>query len=146
MKAELYSKISNYIMYGLFAVILIVFALFFAAGETQILPPASETSGEEGKPYPEFTSLAIYLCYAMVIISVMLVFVFESIALVKSLRYSTKGLQKRIVRILVVVAAVVGLYLLSPSKMDFVLYLQYALLGLAALAMFFSFVISKMRS
>lgn len=146
MKAELYSKISNYIMYGLFAVILIVFALFFAAGETQILPPASETSGEEGKPYPEFTSLAIYLCYAMVIISVMLVFVFESIALVKSLRYSTKGLQKRIVRILVVVAAVVGLYLLSPSKMDFVLYLQYALFGLAALAMFFSFVISKMRS
>ena len=133
-------------MYGLFAVILIVFALFFAAGETQILPPASETSGEEGKPYPEFTSLAIYLCYAMVIISVMLVFVFESIALVKSLRYSTKGLQKRIVRILVVVAAVAGLYLLSPSKMDFVLYLQYALFGLAALAMFFSFVISKMRS
>ena len=146
MKAELYSKIPNYIMYGLFAVILIVFALFFCAGETQILPPASETSGEEGKPYPEFTSLAIYLCYAMVFISLILVFVFESIALVKNLRYSTKGLQKRIVRIVIAVAAVVGLYMLSPDQWDFVLFLQYALFGIAALAMLFSFVISKMRS
>ncbi len=146
MKAELYSKLSNYVLYGWFAIILVVFAIFFCAGETQILPPATETSGEEGKPYPEFTSLAIYLCYAMVFMTVILVFVFESIALVKNLRYSTKGLQKRLIRIVVVVAAVVGLYLISPDQWDFVIYLQYVLLAITVLSMLFSFVISKIRS
>ena len=146
MKADNYSKMSNYVLYGFFAVILIVFAVFFCVGEEQILPPASETSGEEGKPFPEYTDLVIYLCYAMVAISVSLVLVFESIALVNSFKHNKKGMQKKLLRVFLVSLAVVGLYLISPDKWDFVLYLQYVLLAIAALSMLGSFVISKLRS
>jgi hypothetical protein len=37
-------------------------------------------------------------------------------------------------------------FFVAPSKLDFVLYLQYVLLGITTLCMLGSFVISKIRS
>jgi hypothetical protein len=53
---------------------------------------------------------------------------------------------KKVIRIVVVAVLAIVLYLVSPTKLDFVLYLQYALFGVAALCMLGSFAISKMRS
>ena len=146
MKAELYSKISRYVLYAFAAIILVVFALFFFVGEPLVLELTSEAGEVTELPYPKFMELSLYLCYAMSIITALLVLVFESVAAMKNMMYSTEGLLKKIIRIVVVAAIAVVLYFVSPTKLDFVLYLQYVLLGVASLCMLGSFAISKMRS
>ena len=146
MKAELYSKISKYVLYAFSAIILVVFALFFFAGEPLVLEQTSEAGEVTELPYPQFMEPSLYLCYAMCLIALLLVLVFESVALVKGLLDSPQGLVKKVVRIVIAVVAVIALYFVSPTKLDFVLYLQYALFGIAALCMLGSFAISKMRS
>ena len=147
MKAELYSKISKYVLYGFAAIILVVFALFFFVGDPLVLEQTSEATGEVTElSYPKFMDPSLYLCYAMCIIALLLVLAFESVAVVKGMMNSTQGLMKKVIRIVIVAVAIVVLYLVSPTKLDFVLYLQYALFGIAALCMLGSFAISKMRS
>ena len=146
MKAELYSKISKYVLYAFAAIILVVFALFFFAGEPLVLEQTSEAGEVTELPYPQFMEPSLYLCYAMCLIALLLVLVFESVALVKGLLDSPQGLVKKVVRIVIAVVAIIALYFVSPTKLDFVLYLQYALFGIAALCMLGSFAISKMRS
>ena len=146
MKAELYSKISKYVLYAFAAIILVVFALFFFVGEPLVLEQTSEAGEVTELPYPQFMEPSLYLCYAMCLIALLLVLVFESVALVKGLLDSPQGLVKKVVRIVIAVVAVIALYFVSPTKLDFVLYLQYALFGIAALCMLGSFAISKMRS
>ena len=146
MKADLYSKISKYVLYAFAAIILVVFALFFFAGEPLVLEQTSEAGEVTELPYPQFMEPSLYLCYAMCLITMLLVFVFETAAAVKNMMHSTQGLLKKVIRIVVVAAAIVALYFVSPTKLDFVLYLQYALFGIAALCMILSFAISKMRS
>ena len=146
MKADLYSKISKYVLYAFAAIILVVFALFFCVGEPLVLEQTSEAGEVTELPYPKFMELSLYLCYAMSIITALLVLVFETVAAVKNMMYSTEGLLKKVIRIVVVAAIAVVLYFVSPTKLDFVLYLQYALLGVASLCMLGSFAISKMRS
>ena len=146
MKADLYSNISKYVLYAFAAIILVVFALFFFAGEPLVLEQTSEAGEVTELPYPQFMEPSLYLCYAMCLITMLLVFVFETAAAVKNMMHSTQGLLKKVIRIVVVAAAIVALYFVSPTKLDFVLYLQYALFGIAALCMIFSFAISKMRS
>ena len=146
MKAELYSKISKYVLYAFAAIILVVFALFFFVGEPLVLEQTSEAGEVTELPYPQFMEPSLYLCYAMCLIALLLVLVFESVALVKGLLDSPQGLVKKVVRIVIAVVAIIALYFVSPTKLDFVLYLQYALFGIAALCMLGSFAISKMRS
>ena len=146
MKAELYSKISRYVLYAFAAIILVVFALFFFVGEPLVLELTSEAGEVTELPYPKFMELSLYLCYAMFIITTLLVLGFESVAAVKNMMHSTEGLMKKVIRIVVVAVLAIVLYLVSPTKLDFVLYLQYVLLGVAALCMLGSFAISKMRS
>ena len=146
MKAELYSKISRYVLYAFAAIILVVFALFFFAGEPLVLEQTSEAGEVTELPYPQFMEPSLYLCYAMCLIALLLVLVFESLALVKGLLDSPQGFVKKLVRIVIAVVAIIALYFVSPTKLDFVLYLQYALFGIAALCMLGSFAISKMRS
>ena len=146
MKAELYSKISKYVLYAFAAIILVVFALFFFAGEPLVLEQTSEAGEVTELPYPKFMELSLYLCYAMCVVAMLLVFVFESVAVVKGAMSSTQGLLKKVIRIAIVAAIAVALYFVSPTKLDFVLYLQYALLAIASLCMLGSFAISKMRS
>ena len=146
MKADLYSKISKYVLYAFAAIILVVFALFFCVGEPLVLEQTSEAGEVTELPYPKFMELSLYLCYAMSIITALLVLVFETVAAVKNMMHSTEGLLKKIIRIVVVAAVAVALYFVSPTKLDFVLYLQYVLLGVASLCMLGSFAISKMRS
>ena len=146
MKAELYSKISRYVLYAFAAIILVVFALFFFVGEPLVLEQTSEAGEVTELPYPKFMELSLYLCYAMFIITTLLVLGFEGVAAVKNMMHSTEGLMKKVIRIVVVAVIAVVLYLVSPTKLDFVLYLQYALFGVAALCMLGSFAISKMRS
>ena len=146
MKAELYSKISRYVLYAFAAIILVVFALFFFVGEPLVLEQTSEAGEVTELPYPKFMELSLYLCYAMFIITTLLVLGFESVAAVKNMMHSTEGLMKKVIRIVVVAVMAIVLYLVSPTKLDFVLYLQYALFGVAALCMLGSFAISKMRS
>ena len=146
MKAELYSKISKYVLYGFAAIILVVFALFFFAGEPLVLEQTSEAGEVTELPYPKFMELSLYLCYAMCVVALLLVLAFESTAAVKGMMASTQGLAKKAIRFAVAAVAIVVLYFVSPTKLDFVLYLQYALFGIAALCMLGSFAISKMRS
>ena len=146
MKAELYSKISKYVLYAFAAIILVVFALFFFVGEPLVLEQTSEAGEVTELPYPKFMELSLYLCYAMFIITTLLVLGFEGVAAVKNMMHSTEGLMKKVIRIVVVAVIAIVLYLVSPTKLDFVLYLQYALFGVAALCMLGSFAISKMRS
>ncbi len=146
MKAELYSKISKYVLYGFAAIILVVFALFFFAGEPLVLEQTSEAGEVTQLPYPKFMEPSLFLCYAMCVIALLLVLAFETTAIVKSMMASTQGLLKKVIRIVIVVVALIGLYFASPTKLDFVLYLQYVLFGIAALCMLGSFAISKMRS
>ena len=106
----------------------------------------SEGTGEVTElPYPQFMELSLYLCYAMGAITLLLVAIFETIAVVKKIAYEPKSGIKIGLAILLVVLVALGFYL-APDKIDYVIYLQYALLGIAALSMLSSFFISKIRS
>ena len=158
MKAELYSNISKYVLYVFAAIILVVFALFFFAGDPLVLEQTSEATGEVTElSYPQFMEPSLYLCYAMCAIALLLVVVFESVAAVKKVAdrsrvenaeekaNRTLDMVTRIAFISIVVVTIV-LYFVIPSKLDFVLYLQYVLFAASAICMLGSFAISKMRS
>ena len=145
MKRDLYS-ITRWFLYGLLAITVVVFLLFFVAGEPLVLVQESEGTGEVTElPYPQFMELSLYLCYAMGAITLLLVAIFETIAVVKKIAYEPKSGIKIGPAILLVVLVALGFYL-APDKIDYVIYLQYALLGIAALSMLSSFFISKLRS
>jgi Na+/proline symporter len=83
--------------------------------------------------------------------------VFESVAAIKKVTgrsrvenpeektNRTLEMVTRIAFISIIVVAIV-LYFVIPSKLDFVLYLQYVLFAASAICMLGSFAISKMRS
>ena len=145
MKRDLYS-ITRWFLYGLLAITVVVFLLFFVAGEPLVLVQESEGTGEVTElPYPQFMELSLYLCYAMGAITLLLVAIFETMAVVKKIAYEPKSSIKVGISLLVVVLVALGFYL-APDKIDYVIYLQYALLGIAALSMLSSFFISKIRS
>ena len=145
MKRDLYS-ITRWSLYGLLAITVVVFLLFFVAGEPLVLVQESEGTGEVTElPYPQFMELSLYLCYAMGAITLLLVAIFETMAIIKKIAYEPKSAIKVGISLLVVVLVALGFYL-SPDKIDYVIYLQYALLGIAALSMLSSFFISKIRS
>ena len=145
MKRDLYS-ITRWSLYGLLAITVVVFLLFFVAGEPLVLVQESEGTGEVTElPYPQFMELSLYLCYAMGAITLLLVAIFETMAVVKKIAYEPKSGIKIGLAILLVVLVALGFYL-APDKIDYVIYLQYALLGIAALSMLSSFFISKLRS
>mgnify|MGYP003291552293 CR=1 FL=1 len=147
MKADSYAKISKYVLYGSAAVILVVFFMFFCVGEPLVLEQTSEATNETTEiMYPQYTGLSLYLCYIMLFVALLLVLIFESVAMVKNMMYSTKGLTKKIVRVVLILAAVLVIYLVSPTDIDFLLYLQYTLLGVAMLLMIGSMFIAKIRS
>ena len=147
MKADSYAKISKYVFYGLSAVILVVFLMFFCVGDPLVLEQVSEATNEVTEiKYPQFTELSLFLCYFMVVVALLLVLVFEGIAMVKSVMYSTEGLTKKIIRFVAIVAAVIVLFFVSPSEIDFLIYLQYVLLAISMLLMIGSLLISKFRS
>lgn len=147
MKADSYAKISKYVFYGLSAVILVVFLMFFCVGDPLVLEQVSEATNEVTEiEYPQFTELSLILCYFMVVVALLLVLVFEGIAMVKSVMYSTEGLTKKIIRFVAIVAAVIVLFFVSPSEIDFLIYLQYVLLAISMLLMIGSLLISKIRS
>ena len=157
MKAELYSKISKYVLYAFAAIILVVFALFFFVGEPLVLEQTSEAGEVTQLPYPKFMEPSLYLCYAMCLITLLLVVVFETAAIVNKMvgkkgyvdedakANSVLDMVKKVTFIALAVVIVV-LYFVTPSKLDFVLYLQYVLFTVSALCMLGSFAISKMRS
>lgn len=145
MKRDLYS-ITRWFLYGLLAITVVVFLLFFVAGEPLVLVQESEGTGEVTElPYPQFMELSLYLCYAMGAITLLLVAIFETMAIIKKIAYEPKSAIKVGISLLVVVLVALGFYL-APDKIDYVIYLQYALLGIAALSMLSSFFISKIRS
>ena len=146
MKADLYTKISKYALYVSAALILVVFALFFCVGEPLVLEQTSEAGEVTELPYPKYMELSLYLCYVMCAVTLLLVVVFELTASIKRLMYSTEGLLKKVVGVVLLAVVTIVLYFVSPTKIDFVLYLQYVLLGVASLCMLGSFAISKMRS
>ena len=121
--------------------------MFFCVGEPLVLEQTSEATNETTEiMYPQYTGLSLYLCYIMLFVALLLVLIFESVAMVKNMMYSTKGLTKKIVRVVLILAAVLVIYLVSPTDIDFLLYLQYTLLGVAMLLMIGSMFIAKIRS
>ena len=155
MKAELYSKISKYVLYALAAIILVVFVLFFLPGEPLVLELTSEAGEVTELPYPQYMEVSLYLCYALCFVALLLVLVFEMVAAVKKMasgKYAaendankTLNVAKKVVWAVLAVV-VVAMYFVAASKLDYVLFLQYALFGISALCMLGSFAISKIRS
>ncbi|MBO5864713.1 MAG: hypothetical protein J6Q73_01505 [Bacteroidaceae bacterium] len=155
MKAELYSKISKYVLYALAAIILVVFVLFFLPGEPLVLEQVSEAGEVTELPYPQYMEVSLYLCYALCFVALLLVLVFEMVAAVKKMasgKYAaendankTLNVAKKVVWAVLAVVVVV-MYFVAASKLDYVLFLQYALFGISALCMLGSFAISKIRS
>ena len=155
MKAELYSKISKYVLYALAAIILVVFVLFFLPGEPLVLEQISEAGEVTELPYPQYMEVSLYLCYALCFVALLLVLVFEMVAAVKKMasgKYAaendankTLNVAKKVVWAVLAVV-VVAMYFVAASKLDYVLFLQYALFGISALCMLGSFAISKIRS
>ena len=145
MKRDLYS-ITRWFLYGFLAITVVVFLLFFAVGEPLVLVQESEGTGEVTElPYPQFMELSLYLCYAMGAITLLLVAVFETMAIVKQIAFEPKSAIKIGVALLLVVLVALGFFV-APDKIDYVIYLQYVLLGVAGLLMLSSFFISKIRS
>jgi ABC-type Fe3+-siderophore transport system permease subunit len=144
MKAE---KISKYVSYALIAAVMVVLALFFFVGDALVLEQVSEATGEVTElKHPAHTDTLIYLCYVMTLVTLLLVLGFELYQAVKNLVYDPKGFGKSLVKISVAAVVVLVVFLIAPSQLDFVLYLQYALFCISALCMLGSFVISKIRS
>jgi NO-binding membrane sensor protein with MHYT domain len=82
----------------------------------------------------------------MTLVTLLLVTGFEAYQAVANLMYDPKGFGKSLVKLALIAVVTLVVFFVAPSKLDFVLYLQYVLLGITTLCMLGSFVISKIRS
>ncbi len=142
MKADKYTKIASYTLYALFAIILVVVAMFFCVGETQEFVMLGEDGQAQAKPlaYPQHTDALIYLCYALSVLSVVLALVFAVASFVKNLIDDAKAAVKGLVSSLLFVVACVAVFVLSESTVDAIIYLQYILLAVCIVCAIFGMI------
>ena len=140
--AKLSHKFSSWILYILFAIILIVLALFYFVGYNN---PVGEYNA------PKNTELLIFLIYAMVIIAAVLFVVGKCVHLISMLKHEPKtGLLFLAFDVLLVVLFIVTWMIASDKPLaladgsifsdatmlkvsDMMIYAIYALFGIAAL-------------
>ncbi len=156
MKADLCSKVSKISFYITMAVSLVVIALFFAVGFGN-----TETINNNDMRAPQFTDALLYWIYALTAIAVVLVLVFGLISFGKNFKDSPVGALKGLLGVLLLIALFgVAYALASPDPIyvngkqlatsdgtpiaassyiltDVLIYVQYALFAVCALATLF---------
>ena len=156
MKADLCSKVSKISFYITMAVSLVVIALFFAVGFGN-----TETINNNDMRAPQFTDALLYWIYALTAIAVVLVLVFGLISFGKNFKDSPVGALKGLLGVLLLIALFgVAYALASPEPIfvngkqlatsdgtpiaassyiltDVLIYVQYALFAVCALATLF---------
>lgn len=128
MKADKYSKIASGSLIVLFAVILVVAAMFFCFGEAQQFVLEGEEA-QQMKPlfYPQYTDALIILCYVMFALSLVLSLFFGLVSFIKNLVDDAKAAIKGLVPVLFFLVVCAAIIACSATMVDAVLYLQYAL-------------------
>ena len=112
MKAELYIKVSKYVLLALLAVTLVLLGLFFFVGfDNEIVLPGQE------KPLtsPEFLNALMYWMYLLVIVPIVLIVIYQTIGFVKKFTTEPKEALKGLLGFILAVALVVVAYVVSSS-------------------------------
>ena len=156
MKADLCSKVSKISFYVTMAVSLVIIALFFCVGFGNI-----ETINNNDMRAPQFTDALIYWIYALTALAIVLVVGFGLVSFGKNFKDSPIGAIKGLLGVLLLVVLFGIAYALSSSDpifvngkqladsdgnpiaassyilTDVVIYVQYALFAVCALATLF---------
>ena len=112
MKADLYIKLSKYVLLTLLVVTLVILGLFFFVGfDNEVVLPGQE------KPLtdPQFLPTLMYWIYFLVVVPVVLIVVYQSIGLVKKIVDSPKEAAKSLVGLALAIVLVVAAYLVASS-------------------------------
>ncbi|MBO7290165.1 MAG: hypothetical protein J6U62_01760 [Bacteroidaceae bacterium] len=168
MKADLYIKLSKYVLLALLAVTFVLLGLFFFVGfGNEVILPGQEKPLKD----PQFLSALMYWMYILVIVPVLLIFVYQSVGFFKKLvsnpKEAMKGLVGPVLAVVLTVAAFVIAYtsdsnsaeaiqngLVAPILInnavcmdetamiltDALLYIQYVLFFISAIATFVSLI------
>ena len=163
--------ISKSVFYALMVAILAAFAAGMFMGPTEVYEMVSDKGEVTGSvEYPGNIGVVLYLCYAMVGITLLLVLVFGAVSFVRQLMKNPLEAVKGLIGVLLL-AALVGVACLMSSSdpisvegklladsdgnpisessyflTDVMIIMQYALLVIAVLSMLAGWVISKIRS
>ena len=156
MKADLCSKVSKISFYVTMAVSLVIIALFFCVGFGN-----TETINNNDMRAPQFTDALIYWIYALTALAIVLVVGFGLVSFGKNFKDSPIGAIKGLLGVLLLVVLFGIAYALSSSDpifvngkqladsdgnpiaassyilTDVVIYVQYALFAVCALATLF---------
>ena len=156
MKADLCTKVSKISFYVTMAVSLVIIALFFCVGFGN-----TETINNNDMRAPQFTDALIYWIYALTALAIVLVVGFGLVSFGKNFKDSPIGAIKGLLGVLLLVALFGVAYAFSSSDpifvngkqladsdgnpiaassyilTDVVIYVQYALLAVCALATLF---------
>ena len=163
--------ISKSVFYALMVAILAAFAAGMFMGPTEVYEMVSDKGEVTGSvEYPGNISIVLYLCYAMVAITLLLVLVFGMVSFVRQLMKNPLDAVKGLIGILLLAVLVGVACMMSSSEpisvegkllvdsdgnpisessyflTDVMIYMQYVLLAITVLSMLASFVISKFRS
>lgn len=113
MKADLYIKVSKYVLLALLAVTLVLLGLFYFVGfDNEIVLPGQE------KPLtdPQFLPALMYWMYILVIVPVVLILFYQTIALCKKFKDNPKEALKGLVFPVLAIGLVVVAYFIAASS------------------------------
>ncbi len=113
MKADLYIKVSKYVLMALLAVTLVLLGLFFFVGfgETVQLP-----NQEKPLTSPLFLPGLMYWMYILTIVPIVLILFYQSVALVKKFMDGPKEALKGLVGPMLAIAVVVAAYVIAMTS------------------------------
>lgn len=113
MKADMYIKLSKYVLLALLTISFVIFGLFFFVGfDNETVLPGQE------KPLldPLFLPALMYWMYILVIVAVLLIAVYQTIGLVKKFMDAPMEALKSLVGPILAIALVAGAYVLAVSS------------------------------
>ena len=113
MKADLYIKLSKYVLMALLAVTLVLLGLFFFVGfDNEIVLPGQE------KPLtdPQFLPALMYWMYILVLVPIVLILAYSLVGMAKKFADSPKEALKGLVGPLLAVVLIVVAYVLASSS------------------------------
>ena len=113
MKADLYIKLSKYVLLALLIVTFVILGLFFFVGfDNEIVLPGQE------KPLldPQFLPALMYWMYILVLVPILLIAVYQTIGLVKKFMDNPKEACKSLVGPIIAVVLVAVAYFVAVSS------------------------------
>lgn len=112
MKADLYIKLSKYVLLALLVVTLVILGLFFFVGfDNEIVLPGQE------KPLtdPQFLPALMWWMYLLVIVPIVLIVIYQVVGLVKKFVDSPKEATKSLFGLILAIILVVVAYVVASS-------------------------------